>query len=154
MQLLSLQNHPFPVSQTSLPQCPTHVRITVKDVEKARAAHPDAELLVHPECQPAVTAQADYVGSTTGIMNYAAKSDKKSFIIGTENSIVQHLGMQFPDKLFYPLSKDCVCHNMKVTTLADVLHCLQGVDGEEIQMPEDVMQKAKVCIEEMLRLGN
>ena len=98
--------------------CPTHVRITVKDVEKARAAHPDAELLVHPECQPAVTAQADYVGSTTGIMNYAAKSDKKSFIIGTENSIVQHLGMQFPDKLFYPLSKDCVCHNMKVTTLA------------------------------------
>ena len=134
--------------------CPTHVRITVKDVEKARAAHPDAELLVHPECQPAVTAQADYVGSTTGIMNYAAKSDKKSFIIGTENSIVQHLGMQFPDKLFYPLSKDCVCHNMKVTTLADVLHCLQGVDGEEIQMPEDVMQKAKVCIEEMLRLGN
>ena len=134
--------------------CPTHVRITVKDVEKARAAHPDAELLVHPECQPAVTAQADYVGSTTGIMNYAAKSDKKSFIIGTENSIVQHLGMQFPDKLFYPLSKDCVCHNMKITTLADVLHCLQGVDGEEIQMPEDVMQKAKVCIEEMLRLGN
>ena len=134
--------------------CPTHVRITVKDVEKARAAHPDAELLVHPECQPAVTAQADYVGSTTGIMNYAAKSDKKSFIIGTENSIVQHLGMQFPDKLFYPLSKDCVCHNMKVTTLADVLHCLQGVDGEEIQMPKDVMQKAKVCIEEMLRLGN
>ena len=98
--------------------CPTHVRITVKDVEKARAAHPDAELLVHPECQPAVTAQADYVGSTTGIMNYAAKSDKKSFIIGTENSIVQHLGMQFPDKLFYPLSKDCVCQNMKITTLA------------------------------------
>ena len=75
---------------------------------KARAAHPDAELLVHPECQPAVTAQADYVGSTTGIMNYAAKSDKKSFIIGTENSIVQHLGTKFPDKLFYPLERLCL----------------------------------------------
>ena len=65
--------------------------MTVKDVEKAKAQHPDALLLVHPECAPAVTALADYAGSTTGIMSYAKKSDAKEFIIGTENSIVQHL---------------------------------------------------------------
>lgn len=134
--------------------CPTHIRISLKDVSAARAAHPDAELLVHPECLPAVTAQADYVGSTTGITNYAAKSHKTSFIIGTENSIVQHLGIQFPEKMFYPLSKDCVCHNMRVTTLADVLHCLQGKDGEEIRLSKQVINDAKVCITEMLRLGN
>ena len=134
--------------------CPTHVRMSVKDVKRARAAHPEALLLVHPECLPEVVAEADYVGSTTGIMDFAEKSEAKEFIIGTENSIVQHLQFSCPDKAFFALSKDCVCHNMKATTLVDVLHCLQGVDGEEIQMPEDVMQKAKVCIEEMLRLGN
>jgi quinolinate synthase len=134
--------------------CPTHVRITPKDVAVARAAHPNAELLVHPECLPAVTSQADYVGSTTGIMAYAKKSSNREFIIGTENSIVQHLGMECPDKMFYPLSKDCVCHNMKVTTLADVLHCLQRTDGEEITLSEQILRDAKICIDEMLRLGN
>lgn len=79
---------------------------------------------MHPECVPAVVEQADYVGSTTGIMNYAMQSDAKEFIIGTENSICEHLQMQCPDKRFYPLSKDCVCHNMKATTLGDVLGCL------------------------------
>ncbi len=57
--------------------CPTHVRVTVNDVEKAKAAHPDALLLVHPECLPEVTALADYAGSTTGIMDYSEKSDAK-----------------------------------------------------------------------------
>ena len=94
------------------------------------------------------------MGSTTEIMDYAKKSDAKSFIIGTENSIVQHLGIECPDKLFYPLSKDCVCHNMQLTKLADVLHCLEGTDGEEITMDEETRLKAKVCIDEMLRLGN
>ena len=63
-------------------------------------------MLVHPECRPEVTALADYVGSTAGIMQFAEKSDKKQFIIGTQNSIVQHLQFRCPDKKFYPLSKD------------------------------------------------
>lgn len=133
--------------------CPTHLRISVKDVEKARQLHPDAELLVHPECHPRVTALADYVGSTTGIMSYAEKSDKQSFIIGTENSIVQHLQMSCPDKKFYPLSKDCVCHNMKLTTLADVYNCVRGAHGEEITLDENIRLGAKRCIDEMLRLN-
>ena len=133
--------------------CPTHVRMTRDDVLRARAAHPNALLLVHPECRPQVTEMADFVGTTTEIMHYAENSDAREFIIGTENSIVQHLGISHPEKLFYALSKDCVCHNMKVTTIADVLHCLEGTDGEEILLEESVRLRAKKSIDEMIRLG-
>ena len=134
--------------------CPTHVRMSKRDVEKARKAHPDALLLVHPECLPEVSELADYRGSTTGIMDYAKKSDAKEFIIGTENSIVQHLQFACPDKQFYPLSRDCVCHNMKLTTLGDVYQCVKGTGGEEIKLDEEVRIKAKCCIDTMLELGN
>lgn len=134
--------------------CPTHVRMSKRDVEKARKAHPDARLLVHPECLPEVSELADYRGSTTGIMDYAKKSDAKEFIIGTENSIVQHLQFACPDKQFYPLSRDCVCHNMKLTTLGDVYQCVKGTGGEEIKLDEEVRIKAKRCIDTMLELGN
>lgn len=133
--------------------CPTHVRISKKDVNIAKELHPKALLLVHPECLPEVSIQADYVGSTTGIMDYAKSSDRKEFIIGTENSIVQHLQFMCPDKRFYPLSKDCVCHNMKMTTLGDVLNCVEGTGGEEITLSDDVMEKAKACLDTMIRLG-
>ena len=134
--------------------CPTHVRMSKRDVEKARKAHPDALLLVHPECLPEVSGLADYRGSTTAIMDYAKKSDAKEFIIGTENSIVQHLQFACPDKQFYPLSRDCVCHNMKLTTLGDVYQCVKGTGGEEIKLDEEVRIKAKRCIDTMLELGN
>lgn len=134
--------------------CPTHVRMSKRDVEKARKAHPDALLLVHPECLPEVSGLADYRGSTTGIMDYAKKSDAKEFIIGTENSIVQHLQFACPDKQFYPLSRDCVCHNMKLTTLGDVYQCVKGTGGEKIKLDEEVRIKAKRCIDTMLELGN
>lgn len=133
--------------------CPTHVRVTVNDVEKAKAAHPDALLLVHPECLPEVTALADYAGSTTGIMDYAEKSDAKEFIIGTENSIVSHLQIAHPEKRFYALSKDCVCHNMKLTTLGDIYNCVVNGEGESIVLTQEVMEKAKKSIDAMLALG-
>lgn len=134
--------------------CPTHARLTADEVKAAKNAHPNALFLVHPECQPAVVALADFVGSTTEIMDFAAKSDKTEFIIGTENSIVQHLGIEHPEKLFYPLSKDCVCHNMKLTTIADVLHTVEGRTGFEITLDERERLLAKKSIDEMLRLGN
>lgn len=134
--------------------CPTHVRITEKDVKKASALHPEALLLVHPECLPEVSEAADYVGSTTGIMDFAKKSEAKAFIIGTENSIVQHLQFACPDKQFYALSKDCVCHNMKLTTLADVYNCVAGIGGEEIQLTDEVRVRARNCLDRMLELGN
>ena len=130
-----------------------HVRMSKRDVEKARKAHPNALLLVHPECLPEVSELADFRGSTTGIMDYAKKSDAKEFIIGTENSIVQHLQFECPDKQFYPLSKDCVCHNMKLTTLGDVYNCVRGIAGEEIVLDEEVRKKAGRCINTMLELG-
>ena len=133
--------------------CPTHLRMTKNDVRKARHLLPDGLLLVHPECHPTVVKEADFVGSTTEIMAYAEKSDHKSFIIGTENSIVEHLQFSCPDKTFIPLSKDCVCHNMKATTLMDVYRCVTGIGGEEIILDDDTIVKARHSIDEMLRLG-
>lgn len=133
--------------------CPVHMRITPDDVIKARAAHPGAPLLVHPECKKEVTALADYAGSTTGIMKYAANSDAKEFIIGTDNSIVQHLQFEHPDKKFYALSRDCVCHDMKLTTLMDVYNCLLGEAGEEIVLEDETRIKAKKCIDAMLEMS-
>ncbi|MBP0967794.1 MAG: quinolinate synthase NadA [Oscillospiraceae bacterium] len=133
--------------------CPTHARITAKEAEAAKAAHPEALLLVHPECRPEVTALADYAGSTTGIMSYAEQSDAKEFIIGTETSIVQHLQFACPDKRFYPLSKDCVCHNMRLTTLADVYDCVCGRGGAEIEMDAETIAQARRSIDQMLAYG-
>lgn len=133
--------------------CPTHLRMSKRDVEKARQLHPDAQLLVHPECHPSVVALADYVGSTTEIMAYAEKGEASEYIIGTENSIVEHLQYKCPDKRFYALSKDCVCHNMAATTLVDVYNCVKGIGGEEIVMSDELISSARGCIDEMLRLG-
>lgn len=132
--------------------CPTHVRAGVKEVRKAKASHPGALLLVHPECLPEVVEMADYVGSTSGIMEYAVQSDAKEFIIGTENSITEHLQYECPQKRFYPLSKDLVCHNMKITTLADLLACCEG-EGEKIELEESVRLSAKKCIDRMITYG-
>lgn len=134
--------------------CPTHMHISVRDVEQKRAEHPDALLLVHPECRPEVVEKADYVGSTTGIMSFAEKSGAEEFIIGTDNSIVQHLQFNCPDKRFYALSKDCFCHNMLLTTLPDVYSCVSLNSGEEIVLPEQTIERARRCIDEMLRLGS
>ena len=133
--------------------CPIHSHMMVADVEKAKADHPDALLLVHPECIPDVTACADFVGSTSEIMSFAKESNATSFIIGTENHIVEHLAFACPDKRFYPLSKTCVCHDMTLTTLPQVLACLKGEGGEEIVLAEDLLRDAVRPIEEMLRLG-
>lgn len=133
--------------------CPIHTRITEKDVLRAREQHPEALILVHPECISDVTKHADFAGSTTAIMSYVAKSDAKEFVIGTDNSIVSHLSFDFPDKKFYKLSKICVCHDMRLTTLADVYNCLNDNGGEEIVLDEQVREGAKRCIDNMLSYG-
>ena len=133
--------------------CPAHTAMHADQVRQMKSLFPEAKLLVHPECKAEVTDLADYVGSTTGIMEYAKNSSAKSFIIGTENSIVEHLQFSCPDKRFYPLSKDCICSNMKLTTLMDVWHCLHGTGGEEITLSEQVMKQARRCIDTMLTLG-
>ena len=133
--------------------CPTHLRMTKRDVERAREQHPGAEILMHPECHPSIVALADFVGSTTEIMSYAEKGTGSEYIIGTENSIVEHLQFKCPEKSFYPLSKDCVCHNMSATTLMDVYRTVKGIGGEEIVMSDELITASRKCIDEMLRLG-
>ncbi len=133
--------------------CPTHARVGEGDVLKAKREHPQALLLVHPECVPDVVKHADYIGSTSGIMQYAERSDAREFIIGTENSIVEHLQFSCPDKKFYPLSKDLVCHNMKAVTLADVYNCLKGEGGEEMTMDEKLRLAAVRPVEKMMEYG-
>lgn len=136
--------------------CPVHASVTLTELKAVKAQHPNALILVHPECRPEVTAEADYVGSTSGIMKYAMESDAKEFIIGTEMSITEHLQYACPDKEFYYLSKKILCPNMKMTTLMDVYKTLQNLDNGkafEIIMDDEEIRKAKICIDEMIRLG-
>ena len=133
--------------------CPTHAKISAESVHQAKAAHPNALLLVHPECKPEVTELADYIGSTSGIMDFAGKSDKNEFIIGTEISICEHLSFEFPDKHFYPLSQNLICQNMKATTLVDLYNTLRGRCGDLIEIDGETITAARRCIDKMIELG-
>ena len=133
--------------------CPYHKHTTYEQVSEAKKIHPNALLLVHPECSHEVTEAGDFVGSTTAIMNYVSTSPATEFIIATENSIVEHLQYDYPEKSFYPLTPSLSCPDMRVTTLMDLYHCMQGTGGEEITLSPDVLQKAGACIHKMMELG-
>lgn len=136
--------------------CPAHSMITKQELDEAKRLHPHAMTLVHPECRPEVTENADYAGSTAGIMEFVARSSEKEFIIGTENSIAEHLSYMYPKKKFYVLSKRLICPDMKLTTLMDVYKSCEGIDSGgafEIIMTDEQIKKARVCIDEMIRLG-
>ncbi len=133
--------------------CPYHASVFEAEVLSAKQEHPEALFLVHPECKAEVVRHADFVGSTTAIMSFAEKSNKREFIIGTENSIVESLQYICPDKRFYPVSPSLICRDMKLTTLPELYGCLNGTAGDEIVLNEEVRLKAKGAIDEMLRLG-
>lgn len=132
--------------------CPTHLQIRPDDIKKARQEHPKALVLAHPECHMSVVELADYVGSTTGIMNFAKNSDNKSFIIATEQGVVDRLRRDYPDKEFIPVKNNIICPNMKMTSLEDILHVLEN-ENNEIFVDEDVAQKAVKCIDRMLEVS-
>ncbi len=133
--------------------CPVHGAMTAADVKAIKAKYPEAKFLVHPECPPEVCENADYIGSTAGIIAYARKSDAEQFIIGTEISITGQLSYEMPTKQFFNLSKRLICSDMKATTLVDVYNAICGKGGLEITFDEDTTAKAKHCIDEMIRLG-
>jgi quinolinate synthase len=133
--------------------CPIHAAVGAGDVAAARREHPGAPLLVHPECVPEVVEAADYVGSSSGIYDYAVRSDSRELIIGTETSIAEHLQYACPDKRFYYLSHKLMCQNMKATTLMDLYHCCAGDGGEEITMSSELIASAGACIDTMIELG-
>jgi len=132
--------------------CPVHSEVNADDVKKAKEMHPGAFILVHPECPPDVIDLADFVGSTSAIMEFAEKSDREEFIIGTEMRIMEHLQYRCPDKTFYSLSHKLLCPDMRITTLMDVFNCLNGSSGEEILLDEATIAEARVCINKMIEL--
>lgn len=132
--------------------CPIHASAAESDVLQAKSEHPNALLLVHPECREEVARRADFIGSTSGIMDFVRGSGHNEFIIGTENSIREHLEYEFPQKRFYPLSKNFTCADMRLTTLKSVFDCLTG-GGEEIVLDEPLRLAAKKCIDRMIELG-
>ncbi|MBN2503808.1 MAG: quinolinate synthase NadA [Bacilli bacterium] len=132
--------------------CHVHNNLNLADVEKAREEHPDALFLVHPEAPLAVIEQADFVGSTKGIIEYASASDKKRFIIGTEQGILHPLKKNNPDKEFFPLSTRMTCYNMKYTTLEDVYNALLN-ETHEITIDPEIQKAAKKSLDLMLELS-
>jgi len=132
--------------------CPTHLRIKPEDIENARLAHKNAKVLAHPECHKEVVALADYVGSTTGIMDYAKRSQANSFIIATEKGVVDRLKRDCPQKEFFLVKENIICPNMKWHTLADIYNALVN-EEHEINVDEEIASKAVKCINKMLEVS-
>lgn len=132
--------------------CPTHLRIKPEDILDKKEKYQDAPVLVHPECHQSIVDLADYVGSTTGIMKFAAQSDKKEFIIATELGVVERLKRDFPEKEFILASPKAICPNMKWNHLEDVLNSLK-YEQYEITVDEEVAKKAYSSISRMLEVS-
>ena len=131
--------------------CITHERVTLKDVKAARKAAPDALMLVHPECNPEVVKEADFVGSTSEIISYATESNCSNFIIGTEQGVLHPLKKKNPGKNFYILSPKMICPNMKKTTMRDLLNSLENMTYE-IKLDKDEIDKAYKSLDKMLNV--
>ena len=132
--------------------CPTHHRITAEDIIKAKEEHPNVKVLSHPECSQEVRDLSDYIGSTSGIINYATECEDKEFIIATEEGVLHQLKKKNPDKKFY-FPEVMVCPNMKKTSLQDVYDALDG-KKEEVILDEEIRKKALTSLENMHKLGN
>ena len=129
--------------------CHVHHELSKKSVLKAMEEHKDAAFLVHPECRKEIVDLAEYAGSTAGIIDYATKSDKKEFIIGTELGVMYELRVKNPDKKFYPAYDKQLCPNMKKITLERVADALENM-RDEVKLTEDVIEKANAPLKRML----
>jgi quinolinate synthase len=132
--------------------CPTHHLILPGDILLEMEEHPDAEVLVHPECRPEVVALADKVLSTAGMLKYAAQSDASEFIIGTELGLLHRLSKENPQKKFYPASAYAVCPNMKMNTPGSIIRALEK-NEHVIKVPENIRRRAKLALDRMLEAG-
>ena len=118
-------------------------------VKLAKDLHRDAKLIVHPECRREVIDLADEVLSTSGMVKFAKESDTNKIIIGTEEGIIYRLKKENPDKTFYTAGVPRMCRNMKFTTLKDVFLALKE-DKYKIEIPEPIIEKAKIALDRML----
>lgn len=131
--------------------CPTHRHITADEALKAKAEHPGAPLAVHPECEDEVLALADFIGSTSQIIDYCINTDAPEFIIGTEIGVVERLEFYHPEKKYHLLTPRLVCPDMKKTELIDVLHALETEENEVI-MSEEQIAAAVLPLERMVAI--
>lgn len=132
--------------------CPVHAAWTKEEVLKAKAEHPEAEFVVHPECTQDLLHEADYIGSTSGIINYVTNSDCNEFIIGTENGVCYELRVKNPDKKFYSLNDHQVCPDMKMVTLEKVYDVLAN-GTNEVHVSEELRVESMKPLERMLELS-
>jgi quinolinate synthase len=139
-------------SKTIIPwagYCNTHHRVTVEDVEQARKLHPEAVLVVHPECRPEVVALADAALGTGGMIRYSKETTVKDILIGTEMGMLHRLKKECPDKNFILLSPKLICPNMKYTNLEKILASLQNRE-HIITVPPEIRNRAVLALERML----
>lgn len=129
--------------------CPTHARILPEAILAQWRLHPQAKVIVHPENRPEVIALADQVLSTGGMSKFVREDGAQEFIVGTEVGILHRMKKENPEKIFYPVSEVAVCPNMKRTTLEKILWSLEEMTFE-IQVPPEIMARARGCIQRML----
>lgn len=132
--------------------CHVHHTLTADQIKAAKAARPNAEILVHPECKPEVTALADYIGSTSGIISYTEKSNAAEFIVVTEMGVMHELQRRNPDKKFYTAGNMQICPNMKKITLDKIIAALEN-NAPAVHLSEDLMKQALAPMERMLELA-
>jgi len=132
--------------------CPFHNLLTVEEVQAAKAEHPGAVFMAHPECPPEVVALADVSVSTSGMIRYARQSKASSFIVGTEVGMRYPLEKACPDKVFHMASPRMRCDDMKKITLADIVRCLETLEGE-VKVPDDIRQPALKAVERMIAIS-
>ena len=136
--------------------CYVHDMYSVNDVQESKKEHPEAVILVHPEAPEDVLNQADYIGSTSMILNYPENHPEViSYVIGTEIGVTERLRRMHPNKKFYPLNKKAVCFAMKKITLESILECLKKIDTDEfvIELEQDVIDKSHDAIQKMIEIG-
>ena len=132
--------------------CPVHEKMQIAEIKEAKRQHPEALILTHPECPEEIRKISDYVGSTSGIIAYAGKSENKEFIICTENGVRYELEKQNPEKRFYFTKTEPVCEDMKTITLEKILQVLENGDNE-IHVDDELRRNSKKPLERMLELA-
>jgi len=132
--------------------CPTHDQVTAEQVLAARAEHPDAEVIAHPECRPEVTALADAVLSTSQMLAYAARSAADTLIVVTEEGLLHGLRKAAPGKTFVNLIPRMICPNMKLTTIEKVRDAL-ALGQYAIEVEPQVRERALAAVERMVAVG-
>lgn len=132
--------------------CYVHHRFTPRDIEEARALHPEAEVWVHPECPLDVIDLADKVLSTGKMVLEARTTSRREVVIGTEKGIIYRLSKENPAVKFFPARETALCAHMKMTTLAKVLRALE-TDTYRVEVPGDIADRARGAIEAMLEIS-